>query len=93
LLGTAELFLDSSGFLINAGPNNAVAIFKRVLELQAGNPRALKGLESAQERIIAEITADIEAGDRQKAQELIELVALYFPDDARLASLREKARG
>jgi len=90
LLGTAELYLEM-GDLIDSGPSNAVDVYKRVLEMQAGNPRATAGMKSALEQILVEIESFIAAGDLKAAQSLIQLSEHYFPDNEDLADLREQA--
>ena len=90
LLGTAEIFLQM-GDLIDAGPSNAVDVYKRILKLQPGNLRATQGMESALEQILVDIKSSIEAGDRKAAQSLIQLSEHYFPDNENLADLREQA--
>jgi hypothetical protein len=77
--------------LIDSGPSNAVDVYKRVLELQAGNPQATAGMESALEQILVEINSFIEAGDLKAARSLIQLSEHYFPDNEDLADLREQA--
>jgi serine/threonine-protein kinase PpkA len=72
-------------------PSNAVDVYKRVLEMQAGNPRATAGMESAYEQILVQIESNIDTGDLKAARELIELSEHYFPDDKNLADLREQA--
>lgn len=92
LLESADFFLEE-GPLINAGPSHAVAGYERVLTLQSGNPRAIQGLKSALEKILVKIQADIDSGDQEAAQQLIQLAELHFPDNEDLAELREKTGG
>jgi serine/threonine-protein kinase PpkA len=90
LLGTADIFLQM-GDLIDAGPSNAVDVYSRVLGMQAGNPKALVGMQSALEQILMQIETDIETGDLKAARNLIQLSEHYFPDDENLADLRAQA--
>ncbi len=90
LLGTAEIFLQM-GDLIDAGPSNAVDVYKRVLEMQAGNPQATAGMAAALEQILVQIKSDIETGNLKSAENLILLSEHYFPDNKDLADLREQA--
>jgi serine/threonine protein kinase len=90
LLDTVQIYLNM-GRLIDSGPSNAVNLYSRVLELQAGNPEATKGMESAFEQILVDIRAFIDAGDSEAAQGLIKLSEHYFPDNEDLADLREQA--
>ncbi len=90
LLGTADIFLQM-GDLIDAGPSNAVDVYKRVLEMQAGNPQATAGMATALEQILIQIKSDIEAGDLKSAENLILLSEHYYPDNEDLADLREQA--
>jgi general secretion pathway protein D len=65
-------------------PDDAEAIYKRVIQLDAGNPRALAGLAAAQvesrhRRIIAEARASSEAGNLDGAQEKLRPVLAENP--------------
>ena len=90
LLETAKIYLEM-GKLIDAGPSNAVNVYNRVLEMQAGNTQATEGMKSALEQILVKIKSTIEADDLKAAQGLIELSEHYFPDNKNLADLREQA--
>ena len=90
LLETAKIYLEM-GKLIDAGPSNAVNVYTRVLEMQAGNPQATEGMKSALEQILVKIKSTIEADDLKAAQGLIQLSEHYFPDNKNMADLREQA--
>jgi len=92
LLESADFFLEE-GPLINAGPSHAVAGYERVLTLQSGNPRAIQGLKTALEKILANIQSDIDSGDKKAARQLIQLAEQYYPGNEDLTELREKTDG
>jgi len=90
LLETAGIFVEMDD-LIDAGPTNAVNMYMRILEKQKGNPAATQGMKSALEQILVDIKSLIDAGDKQAAQNLIQLSEYYFPDNKKLAGLRKQA--
>jgi len=88
LLKKADFFSEF-GPQLNHGPSNAVAGYQRVLNLQPGNPLALKGLETTLTKILVEIESFKQAGDQESAQNLVELALQHFPDNKDLVELRE----
>jgi serine/threonine-protein kinase PpkA len=90
LLATANLFHEMQN-LIDPPVSNAAEQYRRVLELQPGNPYALQGLDEVLDEIITEIKADLEGGQLNEARERIELALHYYPDNKKLLRLLEDA--
>ena len=90
LLDTATLFYDMSS-LINPPGGNAAELYRRVLDLQPGNPDAIQGLDTILSELLESIESLLSEGQAAEAREQIDMALHYFPDSEELLQLQEDA--
>jgi serine/threonine protein kinase len=88
LLATANLFHEMQN-LIDPPSSNSAELYRRVLEMQPGNPFAIEGLNQVLNEIIVVIEADIDSGEKAAARARIELALHYYPENKKLLRLLE----
>jgi serine/threonine protein kinase len=89
LLGTAELFHEMQN-LVYPPSSNAAELYRRILDLQPGNPDAIAGLRQIQDQVLLEIESELKSGQLIQARNQIELALHYFPDSKKLADLQQQ---
>jgi serine/threonine-protein kinase PpkA len=90
LKSVAQLHLDN-GSLVHPPVSNAAEIYQRILEMQAGNPDAIAGMDSLLKQVVNDVEQHLESGDRDRARRLADSALHYFPESKKLADLREQA--
>lgn len=89
LLESANTYLEYD-FIISPPVSNAAETYKRVLELQPGNPDAIAGLKKAESLLIPQVENEIAAGNPNSASALLDLGLYFFPDSKKLADLQKQ---
>lgn len=91
LLAEADKAL-AEGQLVEPADAGALALYRKVLDEDKGNRRARAGFAAAQERLLGEMTAALDAGDGSAAERLLVALDKVTHDEARFAELRARIK-
>ncbi|NOX89926.1 MAG: protein kinase [Calditrichaeota bacterium] len=89
LLDQAQIKIDRDQIL-NPRDNNALLLLEQARKINPYDPQLKRLTGSAKEKIITEAESLVKAGEKKRANEVINTALEFFPDDARLKSLRAK---
>ncbi len=89
LLDQAQIKINRDQIL-SPRDNNALLLLGQARKINPYDPQLKRLTDSAKEKIITEAESLVKAGKKKLANEVINTALEFFPDDARLRSLRTK---